>query len=211
MLNDVLKFFESAASALQDALLWPGHQVLAAIGYYFPGAAQWLGVHNGEATTTMIFIFTLIVWFLLIVAITLLGRLIIRWARLVRAIVHTAWFRLSAAVGAFKTMLKLKLRRVMVWRKAQAFTETPVEELDDLDVAVLRSASAVGPGIAISAPELAEQFKLRPAQVQRSLDKLSNFKMLDYVIGATDGYDNFRLTDYGAAFVATWQRQQAHA
>ena len=81
-------------------------------------------------------------------------------------------------------------------------------EFDDLDLAVLRQASALGPGLALSAPELAEQFTLRPAQVQRSLEKLSRNKMLDYVIGSTDGYDNYRMTDYGAAFLAMYQRQE---
>ena len=84
-------------------------------------------------------------------------------------------------------------------------------EFDDLDLAVLRSASAQGPGFALSAPELAEKFRLRPAQVQRSLEKLSHNKMLDYVLGSTDGFDNYRLTDSGAAFFAMCQRQETGA
>ena len=84
-------------------------------------------------------------------------------------------------------------------------------EFHDLDIAVLRSASARGPGHAVSAPDLAEKFTLRPAQVQRSLDKLNKNKMLCSVIGSTDGYDNYRLTESGSAFVAMLQRQQASA
>ncbi len=84
-------------------------------------------------------------------------------------------------------------------------------EFDNLDLAVLRSAAARGPGVMLSAPQLAEQIRMRPAQVQRSLDKLSKNKMLDYVIGSTDGSDNYRLTDSGATFVGMWQRQQQGA
>ena len=62
--------------------------------------------------------------------------------------------------------------------------------------------------MAISAPEVAEEFKLRPSQVQRSVDKLRRNKMVDSVIGETDGYDNFRLSPSGATFVAMWQRQR---
>ena len=62
-------------------------------------------------------------------------------------------------------------------------------------------------GMAISAPEVAEEFKLRPSQVQRSVDKLRRNNMLDAVIGSTDGYDNVRLSPSGATFVAMWQRQ----
>lgn len=211
MLDTITKFFDNAGDALVDAVLWPGQQVLSAIAYYSPGAAQWLGVQDGEASASMTLIFTLVVFFLLIVIATIIVRLITRWLRITRAIIHTIWFRVTLWLRELKTMLKLRLRRIQIWKKAHRFTETPVEELDDLDVAVLQSASAAGPGIAVSAPELAEKFRLRPAQVQRSLKKLSSFKMLDYVIGATDGYDNFRLTDYGAAFAANWQRQKAPA
>ena len=84
-------------------------------------------------------------------------------------------------------------------------------EFDDLDLAVLRSATMQGAGFAMSAPELAEQFRMRPAQVQRSLNKLSKNKMLAYVIGSTDGFDNYRLTDSGAAFFSMWERQNTGA
>ena len=84
----------------------------------------------------------------------------------------------------------------------------PEIDFDDLDLAVLRSAAARGPGLAMSAPEIAEKFKLRPSQVQRSIDKLRQSKMLDIVIGTTDGYENFRLSPSGATFVAMWQRQR---
>ena len=74
---------------------------------------------------------------------------------------------------------------------------------------MLRSVSAKGPGFALSAPDLADKFTLRPAQVQRSLDKLSKNKLLASVIGSTDGFDNYRMTDSGLAFMAMWERQQA--
>jgi DNA-binding MarR family transcriptional regulator len=84
-------------------------------------------------------------------------------------------------------------------------------EFDRLDMAVLRSVSAKGPGFALAAPDLADRFKLRPSQVQRSLDKLSNSKMLVSVIGNTDGYENYRITDYGHAYIAMLMRQTSRA
>jgi hypothetical protein len=80
-------------------------------------------------------------------------------------------------------------------------------ELDDLDMAVLRSTAACGPGFATSAPELAEQLLMRPAQIQRRLEKLSNNKMLDTVIGSTEGFDNYRVSKSGAIFISMWQRK----
>jgi DNA-binding PadR family transcriptional regulator len=48
---------------------------------------------------------------------------------------------------------------------------------------------------------------MRPAQVQRSLDKLRKYELVDSVIGSTDGFDNYRLTESGAFFLADWQRR----
>ncbi len=93
-------------------------------------------------------------------------------------------------------------------REDDGIDAVPGIDFDDLDLAVLRSAAAGGPGMATSAPEVAEQFKLRPSQVQRSVDKLRRNKMLDVVIGTTDGYENVRLSPSGATFVAMWQRQR---
>jgi len=66
-----------------------------------------------------------------------------------------------------------------------------------------------GPGFTTSAPELASNFGLRPAQFQKSLSNLQSSKMISTVIGSTDGFDNYRLTDYGAAYMKMWERHQA--
>ena len=93
-------------------------------------------------------------------------------------------------------------------RKTPESEATLGVEFDDLDIAVLRTAAAMGPGFAINAAELAERFRLRPAQVQRSLNKLSSNKMLDFVIGSGDDFDNYRLTPMGTAYMSTWQAGQ---
>lgn len=66
-----------------------------------------------------------------------------------------------------------------------------------------------GRGFTTSAPELASNFGLRPAQFQKSLSNLQSSKMISTVIGSTDGFDNYRLTDYGAAYMKMWERHQA--
>jgi DNA-binding PadR family transcriptional regulator len=45
---------------------------------------------------------------------------------------------------------------------------------------------------------------MRPASVQRILDKLRKHHLVDSAIGATDGFDNYRLTPSGVALLATW-------
>jgi hypothetical protein len=125
------------------------------------------------------------------------------------AVLHAIWFRSRQAAGGLKIRLICRYREFVPKREDDGIDAVPEIDFDDLDLAVLRSAAATGPGLATSAPEIAEKFKLRPSDVQRSIDKLRQNRMLDTVIGSTDGYGNFRLSHYGATFVAVWQRQQA--
>jgi hypothetical protein len=124
------------------------------------------------------------------------------------AVLHAIWFRSRQAAGGLKIRLICRYREFVPKREDDGIDAVPEIDFDELDLAVLRSAAARGPGLATSAPEVAEEFKLRPSQVQRSVDKLRRNRMLDAVIGATEGYDNFRLSPSGATFVAMLQRQR---
>jgi len=128
--------------------------------------------------------------------------------RIVTATARTLAFRFVLKVGSIKTSIVCKYRHRLPWGKSREDTEHSLAEYDKLDLAILKSLVVKGPGFALAAPELAEQFSLRPGQVQRSLDKLSGHAMIETVIGSTDGFDNYRITDSGNAFVAMWERQQ---
>jgi len=211
MATELLTILRNIGITLYDAFVLPGDFLVSQFVAHAPDYATSLGIANQEPAVLLRVILSLLSWFLLVVAVSMLLKLLRNAARIVGSMVRTASFRISLAVRSNKTKLVLKLRQLLPQRAKHAATPTPMVEFDDLDLAVLRSASARGPGFALSAPELASQFTLRPAQVQRSLDKLNKNKMLDYVIGSTDGFDNYRLTDSGAAFVAMWQRQGSGA
>jgi DNA-binding MarR family transcriptional regulator len=116
-------------------------------------------------------------------------------------------FRVSLTTRIFKTALTRTLRRLIPGRSNRALTTSEVE-FDDLDLAVLRSTAMLGPGHMTSAPELADQLQLRPGLIQGSLDKLSDNKMLDYVISPSDGFETYRLSQSGAYYMAMWLRQE---
>ena len=128
-------------------------------------------------------------------------------ARNVEAIFRIAAYWMSHTLASVKTRIICKLRELMPRRRTSDIESTAGVEFDDVDLAVLRAAAAMGPGIAINAAELAKKFRLKPAQVQRSLNKLIRNKMLDFVIGSGEGIDNYRLTQMGTAFMSTWNRQ----
>ena len=128
--------------------------------------------------------------------------------RNVEAIFRILVYRISHWLASWRTRVICKVREWLPHRKGQGVQAQAKVEFDDLDIAVLRTAAALGPSLAINAAELAEKFRLRPAQVQRSLSKLSHNKMLDFVVGPNDGIDNYRLTPMGTAFMSTWQAGQ---
>lgn len=128
-------------------------------------------------------------------------------ARNIEAIIRIAAYRISHTLASWKTHIVCKFRGMMPRRNTSGVETAPTLEFDDVDLAVLRAAASLGPGIAVNAVGLAEKFRLRPAEVQRSLNKLRNNKMLDFVIGSDKDFDNYRLTPMGTAFMSTWHRQ----
>lgn len=164
-----------------------------------------VGIMDGDRSLELLVTVSLVAWLLVALAVLYVVHLIKTAARNVTARIRTAVFRISRAARRLKTTLVLKFRGLLPQRTTRNTDETSMVEFDDLDLAVLRSAAARGPGFTTSAPEIAEELTLRPAQIQRSLDKLRKNKMLEYVIGSTDGFENYRLSRLGNAFMGQQQ------
>jgi len=191
---------QNFALSIYGAFVMPGDIILMMIG-----------VAESARSASMLFIISLTVWSLMAVAGLIALNLGKDTARFIGAMFRTTLYRMSLAVGNYKTKLILKLREWFPKRAARNVNAVPMVEFDDIDLAVLRTAAARGPGFTTSAPEIAEQLTLRPAQIQRSLEKLSHNKMLETTIGSTDGFDNFRVSQMGSAFALNWSRQRASA
>lgn len=209
MIETWLTTLSTAAELIREILLAPGHFLWSLVTAVKPDLLAALGP---EASRQSITVGTAIVYWLvvLLVAARALG-LLRNMVRSLIAIVHALGYRFSQGLAGIRIRLKLRFRSLARWRRLLHHDEPPIVEFDDLELAVLRYAVARGPGFSISAPELAEKLSVRPSQVQQCLDKLNQNRMLDYAIGSTEGYDNYRLTDSGAAFLAMWQRQSSPA
>lgn len=192
-----------------EAFAWPGGFLQSLAVEYAPGIAEWLGIDTGEAPVLMTFLLSLASWFLVLVLITGAYRFIRNLVRTTSAILRAILFRTAHYLAGIRVRVVVHLRRLLPGRRHEEAGFGPSVEFDDLDMAVLRSASAVGPGYALSAPDLASRFKLLPSQVQKSMQKLQHNKMLDHVLGSTDGFENYRLTESGSTYLAMWQRQSA--
>ena len=193
-------------SSIREIYLVPGDFVLSKFAELAPLTAASWGITNSDDSIAAA-ILSGIFWLLMTFIAWRLYRYSSSLLRNIVALYHTAWYRGRQAAGSLKTLLLCRLREFVPRRRDDGIDTTPEIDFDDVDLAVLRTAAARGPGLATSAPEIAEKFKLRPAEVQRSVDKLRRNRMLDTVIGNTDGYDDFRLSPSGATFVAMWQRR----
>lgn len=204
-LNQIL---QELGTTIYDAFVLPGNYVLSKITTLSPEVAATLGILGDDRPIVLLVVLSLLAWLLLALVVC---QIIGFWQGLVRIVSSASRvivYRISQAAGNLKSRLICKFRQMFPLRSRDVCSTSEVE-LDDLDLAVLRSAAARGPGFTTSAPEIAEQLPLRPAQIQRSLDKLRGIQMLEYVIGSTDGFDNYRLSRLGTAFLSKWQRQGA--
>ena len=202
--DDFLKLLRDTGDAIYNAFAWPGEYALLQLGNVAPDFAA-------SMSTTAVVILSLIYWYLVIVLATIFVRACRDVARIVTAAARTIAFRIILEAGNAKTRIICRLRQRLPWGKEARDVEAPAVEFDKLDLAILKTAVVKGPGFTLSAPELAEQFSLRPAQIQRSLDKLCSNAMMTTVIGSTEGFDNYRLTDSGSTFVGLWARQKPRA
>ena len=206
MISNWLTTLQNFGALVREIYLAPGKFVLSKFAELAPVTAANWGVMPSESVV-LAAVVSGFFWVLMLFVAWRVYRYCQSFLRNLVAVIHTIWYRGRQAVGSLKTRVVCRLREFVPGRHDDGIDAVPEIDFDDLDLAVLRSAAARGPGLAMSAPEIAEKFRLRPSQVQRSVDKLHRNKMLDTVIGSTDGYGNFRLSPSGATFVAMWQRQ----
>jgi hypothetical protein len=207
MIDTWLNSLRQFGALLRELYLAPGDFMLSRFAELAPlTAANW-GITSATDVTAVVAVTAGIFWLSASIIAWRLYRYCQSLLRNLLAVIYTIWHRGGQAAGNLRTRVICWLREFVPRREDDGIDAVPEIDFDDLDLAVLRSAAARGPGMAISAPEVAEEFKLRPSQVQRSVDKLRRSNLLDAVIGTTDGYDNVRLSPSGATFVAMWQRR----
>jgi DNA-binding MarR family transcriptional regulator len=204
MLDQILTFLTEVASAVGRGFMLPGDLLLSAIAWVAPQSAEILSFGTGKGIAT--FVLALLGWTVIVIVGLLLLRLCRGVARQVNSIFQILVWHTKMFVGNLKTRMLWKYREYFP-HKAQDTATVSQTQFDDLDIAVLASMSRQGPGMASSAPDLAEKYKLRPTQIQRRLDKLQKHEMLCSVIGSTDGFENYRLTQSGLALIAVCERQ----
>ena len=191
-------------AAITNAFLLPGEALLSLIGWFSPQTEAIMRVDHGAVIYPLIF--SLVAWTVFLIIGLLIYRAIKNLVWQISALVRTLIHFIRNTLGNLKTRLIWKYRQFFP-HKASNSESVSHSQFDDLDIAVLASASRREDGVATSAKELAEKYRLQPAQVQQRLDRLAQSHMLHKVSGSFGRTGKYRLTDAGLAMVAMCERQ----
>lgn len=196
---ELIAGFRDVVQTIYEIFIAPGNVIVSVLVSFFPTLTELPGVENPGKSTPLVFTLSILAWLTIAVILLHIYRRLQNLGRVVASSCATILFRLSLAGHNLKRALVAPLLRFRVWRQSKG-VESNTIEFSTADIAVLKSAVAQPPGITVSAPELAEQFTMRPSQLQRCLDRLCEYRMIESVIGSTDGFDNYRVTPAGAHF-----------
>jgi hypothetical protein len=109
---------------------------------YAPTLALRLGI-GGEGDGLMLpAVLSLLAWLLLVVVAWKFVRLLQNVARIVNAAIRTICFRTSYRIRSVKTKLVCKFRELIPRRGSSRADMIPEVQLDNLDLAVLRTSGA---------------------------------------------------------------------
>jgi DNA-binding MarR family transcriptional regulator len=111
-------------------------------------------------------------------------------------------YSIRAQLHVTGPMRRSFLKRISMGRINDDINVSAEAELSDLDIAVLEAEARLAPGFSLTAPDIAESLRVRPAQAQETLDKLRKLELVNDSIGTQDGFAGYQITESGR-FVVT--------
>lgn len=192
-----------------NVFLLPGETLIYLLSAHAPWAASLLGIGNDPIVLKIVL--SALGWILTFVFAWALYRLALNSIRMVSTAYLVITHRIVHGTASLKTKLTCYLRRRFPRTESTGLTAESDVEFDKLDLAVLRVAATQDRSGSMSTLELANRCRVHPAQLEGSLRKLHGNKMIDRTVESAEGFGDYRLTSYGAAFISMYQRQQTVA
>ncbi len=205
MVNDGVTSVGGFFVTLYDAFSAPGRLVVFLLLEYFPENADWLGLRYGEEPATMVFLVSLLAWFVALVILSFIGRLARNLARDIEGYVFGISHRATQGVAVFRTSVTLWLRRWFPDRGGKALESGSVE-FSKVELSVLTSAYALGENAILTPRSLADVHNLRPDRVQRALENLREHRLLDVSATARGTPVEYRMTPSGMTYASMLDR-----
>ncbi len=210
-MDRLLKIVDSFIDTAYVVVMAPGVWLASKIFEHAPSLAASLGISADGNAVVGPLILTLLSWTIVVL---LLRRLLYPLRSLINAfgvMIMRIRYRTLIALHGFKTMSASDSDSIDRPEDADGEEQSEEFKLNRLDLIVLNLAKTLGPGFALSAPELANRLNLRPDQLQKCLEKLSRHSLIDHTPVMTDGYENYLLTDTGSHVLKMWEQHSANA
>ena len=192
---DLIDAAREFGHAVYDGINAPGDFFITQMASVLPGLDSGARGIGADGVDPLALLISLLAWLLLALLLLRVYRLLKRVARRCSDVFAAAGLRLRLTKARFT----LAVANLLGGGDDDGLA-TGTVDFDGTDIAVLRVAKSQPAGYTISVPDLVAHFRLRPSIVQKSLERLSENRLLEPVIGHTDGHENYRLTSAGAAF-----------
>lgn len=210
-MDRLLEIVNSVIDTAHVVVMAPGNWLASKLIGYAPSLAQTLGISADGNAVVAPLILTILSW---TIAALLLRRLLYPLRGLIKAVglkITRFRYRSLIALHGLRTMFGSEPDSVDRPGDAEGEEQSEGFRLNRLDLIVLNLAKTLGPGFALSAPELANRLNLGPNQIQESLEKLSRHSLIDHTTVMTDGYENYRLNETGSYVLTMWEEHRARA
>lgn len=204
MITQLLTSVGAFFSAVVRGFLLPGEFLLSAIEWVSPHTAEILTFGTGAAVIT--FVLALVGWTIILVVGLLVSRACRALGWQIASKFRVLVWNVKMGLGSLKTRLLWKYREYFPPKDASDESVSQ-GQFDDLDIAVLASLSRSGSGAAASAVELAQKYRLQPAQLEDRLVRLAKDQLLIPARGSGKGAAGYQLTDAGLALIDVCKRQ----
>jgi hypothetical protein len=188
----------------------PGDYLLATLNTDAPRVAQFLGIDSAAYGGVVSGVVSALIWLAAIVLIVFTWRLIRDIYFTVTAFAKRLHDGVRRTGQNVSTRLGIGFRSFELKRQARLAKANVSEQgdLTALEFEVLRSHAKLPPGHISTASSIARVLRIRQSHVQKALEKLKTLSLVDTALGAGDGEDGYRLTQFGAVFLSSCMRAQ---
>ncbi len=205
MRGDSISLFSGVFTAAYDAFSAPGRLVVFVMLESFPEQADWLGLSYEQEPVTMVFLVSLIAWFLTLIILTIISSVARNIARDIEGYLFGLEHRASQGVAGMRTSVTLWLRRWLPKRGGRAL-ETGSVEFNKVELSVLTSAYALGEDAILTPRSLADVHNMKPDRIQRALENLREHRLLDVSATAKGLAVEYRMTPSGMTYASMLSR-----
>ncbi len=192
-------------ATLYDAFSAPGNLVVFVLLEYFPDQADWLGLNYADEPVTMVFLVSLLGWFMAFVVLSIIGRIARNIARDIEGYLFGLEHRASQGMAGMRTSVTLWLRRWLPKRSGRD-VETGSVEFNKVELTVLTSAYALGEDATLTPRTLADVHNMKPDRIQRALENLREHRLLDVSATAKGTPVEYRMTPSGMTYASMLNR-----